>query len=315
MKRLSQTSRWIRAAAFLSCAFSAAAQPSQPRDSLEGPPFVSCKAWAIVDGKTGKFIEGFNADKGLKAASTTKIMCAYVILQLAKDNRSVLKETVTFSKTADETVGSTSSIREGESLTVGQCLYALMLPSGNDAGNALAEHFNDRLQPPGANDAPLDKTYRNAPTAPRRNFIAEMNRVARRLEMTNTVYRTPFGDGGGDDAHTTSARDLIRLATLAMKEPVFRKVVGTRRHECEVADGNGGRRTLVWENTNELLKIEGYDGVKTGTNTGAGACLVASVRRGRDHLLCVVLNSSSRSGRYVDARNLLRWGLVRRGKH
>jgi D-alanyl-D-alanine carboxypeptidase (penicillin-binding protein 5/6) len=314
MKTLLRSMRWIPAAAMLACVYSTDAQPTEPRDSLEGPPFVSCKAWALADGRTGEIIEGFNSDKGLKVASTTKIMCAYVILQLAKENRGVLREKVTFSKTADETVGSTSAIREGESLTVGKCLYALMLPSGNDAGNALAEHFNERLEPPGSNDAPLDKMYRNAPTAPRRNFIAEMNRVARRLGMTNTVYRTPFGDGGGDDAHTTSARDLIRLAALAMKGPLFRKVVGTRRYECEVTDGNGGRRTLVWENTNELLKIEGYDGVKTGTNTGAGACLVASVRRGGRHLLCVVLHSSSRSGRYVDARNLLRWGLVQRGR-
>lgn len=311
MKMIS--ARLIGAAICLGFFAEARAQPTEPRDSLAGPPFVSCKAWAIADGKTGEILWGANEDKGLKAASTTKIMCAYVILQLAREDRGVLRETVTFSKTADETTGSTSSIREGESLTVGKCLYALLLPSGNDAGNALAEHFNDRLAPPGPNDAPLDKAYRNAPTAPRRNFIAEMNRVARRLGMTNTVYRTPFGDGGGDHAHTTSARDLAQLASVAMKEREFRKVVGTRRYECEVRDGKGDRRTLVWENTNEILKIDGYDGVKTGTNTGAGACLVGSVRRGRDHLICVVLGSSSPLGRYVDARNLLRWGLVERG--
>ena len=70
----------------------------------------------------------------------------------------------------------------------------------------------------------------------------------------------------------------------------------------------GSRRNVVWTNTNHLLDIEGYDGVKTGTTRAAGTCLVASGRRGSDHLIVVVLGgSSSPDSRYPDARNLFRW--------
>ena len=71
--------------------------------------------------------------------------------------------------------------------------------------------------------------------------------------------------------------------------------------------------TVTWTNTNRLLDIEGYDGIKTGTTTAAGACLVASGRRGSDHLFVVVLGATSNDGRYVDARNLFRWAWRERG--
>ena len=95
--------------------------------------------------------------------------------------------------------------------------------------------------------------------------------------------------------------------------PDFARVVATPRHGCTLVDGEGRARNVVWTNTNRLLEIEGYDGVKTGTTTAAGACLVASGRRGDDHLIVVVLGAGSSDARYADARNLFRWGWLRRG--
>src|SRR5207245_3634539 len=89
--------------------------------------------------------------------------------------------------------------------------------------------------------------------------------------------------------------------------------VQTRRHQCEVAGADGKKRTVTWTNTNQLLGVEGYDGVKTGTTTAAGSCLVASGRRGSDQLIVVVLGSTSNDGRYVDSRNLFRWAWLERG--
>ncbi|HUE69546.1 MAG TPA: hypothetical protein VMP01_01550, partial [Pirellulaceae bacterium] len=72
--------------------------------------------------------------------------------------------------------------------------------------------------------------------------------------------------------------------------------------------GPGGyQRNVLWKNTNRLLPIDGYDGVKTGTTDAAGACLVARGIRGQDELIVVVLGSASSAARYVDARNLFRW--------
>lgn len=281
-------------------------------EDLNAPPPVTAKAWAIANGRTGELLWGLNADEPRKAASTTKMMCAFIILQLAAHAPSVLDEVVTFSQLADDTVGSTADIRVGERVSVRECLYGLLLPSGNDAGNALAEHFNDRFAPPDEGLRALG--LGSSAFATRANFIAEMNRTAHRLGMTNTVYRSSFGDGGTPDDRTITARDLTRLAWHAMQNPLFREYVSTQRYEGRIQTPDGGSRTAVWINTNQLLPLNaGYDGIKTGTTTQAGACLVASARRGDDHLLMAVLGSETASGRYVDSRNLYRWAWQQRG--
>ncbi len=292
-----------------------ATETKQPADGLTGPPFVSAKSWAIADGKTGKLLWGHNEEVPRKSASTTKMMTAWIVLEMARENPDILKETVTYSKLADDTTGSTSGIRAGESLSVGECLYGLMLPSGNDAGNALAEHFNDRFDPTESGTVPetVLEHGRTVKFATRANFIAEMNRRAGALGMSRTTYRIPYGDGGSDDDRTTTARDLLKLAWTAMQNPMFRKYVSTHAHTTNVKTSDGSLREVSWTNTNQLLPIEGFDGIKTGTNSGAGACLVSSGRRGGDHLLMVVLGSTSREGRYVDSKNLYRWAWLERG--
>ena len=70
---------------------------------------------------------------------------------------------------------------------------------------------------------------------------------------------------------------------------------------------SGYQRNLTWKNTNRLLKIDGYVGMKTGTTDQAGACLVSVAQREQQRLHLVVLGSSSSTARYVDSRNLFRW--------
>lgn len=266
-----------------------------PADSLDGTPFVTCRAWAIADGRTGKLLWGNNQSKRLDMASTTKIMTAYLVLRLAQNRPEILNQTVTFSRRADETGGSTAGVRAGESLSVKELLYGLMLPSGNDASVALAEHFGDHFK--------MDRSVRKATTFQR--FIIQMNRQAKELGMTETRFANPHGLTA-DDHHTT-ASDLLRLAHQAMQLPQFREYVSTRQHGCTLIDQVGKQRNVVWKNTNRLLATEGYLGVKTGTTSAAGACLVSAARRGNRQLLMVVLGSSSSDARYTDSRNLYRW--------
>lgn len=270
------------------------------------PPTVTAKAWAIMDGRTGRLLWGYNADEPRNAASTTKIMCAYVVLQLAEKQPGVLDEMMTFSALAGGVSGSVAGIRAGERLPVRECLYGLMLPSGNDAGHALAEHFNDRFDPP---DEQLQALGMNRPKlATRSRFIAEMNRTARRLGLTNTIYLSSLGDGGMAGDRTTTARELTRLTWRAMQNSRFREYVATRRHTAEVTTPDGGARRVEWNNSNRLLALdEGYDGVKTGVNEQAGACLVSSARRGGDHLLATVLGSETSPATYEDTRSLYDW--------
>src|SRR5262249_43579741 len=142
-------------------------------------------------------------------------------------------------------------------------------------------------------------------------FVAEMNRVAAELGLKEPRFANPHGLPAAD--HHSSARDLALLARRALEQPVFASTVATMKRGCVLKDGNGNVRNVVWTNTNHLLDTEGYDGIKTGTTTAAGACLVASGRRGDDHLIVVVLGSTSADGRYIDARNLFRYGWLKRG--
>jgi D-alanyl-D-alanine carboxypeptidase (penicillin-binding protein 5/6) len=114
-------------------------------DSIDGRPFVGCKAWAIADLATGELVGGSQVERQLDIASTTKVMTAYLVLHKASAKPVLLDEIVTFSRRADRTRGSTSAIEEGELLPVRDLLYGLMLPSGNDASVALAEHFGHRI--------------------------------------------------------------------------------------------------------------------------------------------------------------------------
>jgi D-alanyl-D-alanine carboxypeptidase (penicillin-binding protein 5/6) len=274
----------------------------RPADPLDGPPFVTARTWAIADGKTGEILWGHDEAKPVDIASTTKIATALVIVRLAAKDPAVLKETVTFSERADQTTGSTSGVRAGEHLSVRELLYGLLLPSGNDAAVALAEHFGGRMKPLG--HAPGE-------TDPLPRFIAEMNRLAVGLGLRETNFINP--NGLPALRHQSSARDLAKLARIALAEPIFAQTVSTPKHGCTLVDAKGQRRNVLWTNTNRLLDTEGYDGVKTGTTRAAGECLVASGRRGGDHLIVVILGASSTEARYADARNLFRWAWLSRG--
>ena len=279
-----------------------AVPPQQPRATADAlgeaapPTGITAKAWAVVDGKTGKVLWGFHENEPRAIASTTKIMTAWLVLQLADRNPKVLDEEIQFSERATKTPGSSSRLKNGERLSVRELLYGLLLPSGNDAAVALAEHFASRLH---------DGTPAKEDSV--KLFVAAMNRQAKDLKLA----KTEFLDPNGLARNQASARDLAVLAWHAMQNKQFREYVKTREHTCEVHSGADAKRQVTWKNTNRLLEDAGCDGVKTGTTTAAGACLVASVHQGADHLIVVVLGSTN-SERYTDTRKLLRWAWEQR---
>ncbi|QDU88493.1 D-alanyl-D-alanine carboxypeptidase DacB precursor [Pirellulimonas nuda] len=267
---------------------------TKPADRLGGPPLVASAAYAIADAANGELLWGMNDSEARDPASVTKIMTAHLVLKLAESDPEVLDEEIVFSTVADETPGSTSGVRAGETVTVRELLYGLMLPSGNDASVAFAEHFGARVDPDPKQDG-----------GPYEGFIRAMNAEAKRLGMKETGYRNTSGLTA--KGHVTSARDMARLAHAAMKSPVLREVVATRQHGATLGSLSGYQRNVVWTNTNRLLGIDGFTGVKTGTTPGAGACLVASGEREGRGLIVVVLGAPSSDSRYIDSRNLFRW--------
>jgi D-alanyl-D-alanine carboxypeptidase (penicillin-binding protein 5/6) len=268
-----------------------------PPDRPDGPPAVSAKGWAVADGRTGAILASADPPEPLAIASTTKIMTAWLVLKLASTDPKVLDEVVTFSTKAAQTGGTSAKLKAGEKIKARDLLYGLMLPSGNDAARALAEHF--------AGQFPLEGKADADPAAP---FIAAMNKEAAALKMTHTRYLDPHGLG----LNRSTPRDLAALAAAALRNDLFRTITATRRYGCTVTAADGTTRTVVWDNTNRLLGIEGYDGVKTGTTTAAGFCLVGSGIWDGRHRIVVVLGASSNENRYLDARNLFRWAWLLR---
>ena len=263
-----------------------------PSDA-NGTPIVSCKAWAVADARTGRILAGDRQDVPLDIASTTKMMTVLLIAKEIQNDPNVLEESISFSKRADQTIGSSATVRAGESIRLKDALYGLMLPSGNDASIALAEWYGLRK---GAAERKLD---------PLKLFIDAMNEQATELKMNQSTFRNTHGLTHPE--HKSSCADLITLARELMKFPLVMEIVQTRQYSCTVKGQEGYTRRLSWTNTNQLLDRQGYLGFKTGTTDAAGACLVSLSRMEDDETIVVVLGSSGSAARYSDSRNLHRW--------
>lgn len=265
------------------------------------PPAVTARAYAILDRDTGEILAESNGDVALSNASTTKLMTAYLVFELAREQPEILNELLSFSQRADATEGSTCQVRAGEQLPVSELLYGLLLPSGNDASVALAEHFGNRMPGPreSVTDAPSDEPGGYSA------FVQAMNDKAVELGLRATHFRNPHGLT--QERHHSSAIDLARLARAALQLPRFADYVSCRQRACRLSSEHGYTRTVIWKNTNRLLGQAGFYGLKTGTTQAAGACLVAAGSRDGKDRIVVVLGASDSDARYVDARNLFAW--------
>ena len=136
-----------------------------------------------------------------------------------------------------------------------------MLPSGNDAAVCLAEFFGSFY------------SSKN----PIKGFVQAMNETAQLLRLDDTVYCNPHGMSVPKNKST--AKDVVKLAFVAMKHKVFRQIVGTKTFMSYVIVESGySYRLLRWENTNKLLG-KGFTGVKTGITPNAGPCLCAFYKK------------------------------------
>jgi D-alanyl-D-alanine carboxypeptidase (penicillin-binding protein 5/6) len=110
------------------------------------PPFVTAKSWAIMDGRTGEILFGKCENDRREIASLTKIMTAFVVIQIIRKIKLNAKKTLLqVSKNAASIGGTSAKLKSGDVLSVYDLLHALMLPSGNDAATCLAEHFGQYL--------------------------------------------------------------------------------------------------------------------------------------------------------------------------
>jgi D-alanyl-D-alanine carboxypeptidase (penicillin-binding protein 5/6) len=257
------------------CAVAAAALALAAPAHAGAPP-VSARAFLIQDAATGEVLAQHASWAQVPIASITKLMTVLVTLEHAR-----LSDVVDVRSDAAAVGESTIDLRAGERITVRDLIEAALIQSANDAADALADYVGDGSSA---------------------RFVAMMNAKARELGLERTHFARP--DGLDARGHFSTARDVTKLAEVAMKLPAVRSIV--RRRSAAIA---GGRVLHTW---NDLLGLfPGLLGVKTGHTAAAGWCEVGAVRRYGVTLYVTVLGSPTRSQRNTDLAALLRWGLSR----
>jgi serine-type D-Ala-D-Ala carboxypeptidase (penicillin-binding protein 5/6) len=188
-------------------------------------------------------------------------MTFYTAYQLAQQKAiSLPDEMVTIDEEAGEMTGTSAELIAGDVISVEQLLYGLMLPSGNDAAVALAK-WAGALITPNPEEAP-----------PLGCFIARMNANAKSLEMKQSCFGNPHGLP--NFRNSSNPYDLALLIAKCLAIPLFRKVVATQQYSAWITN-EGVRKEVLWDNTNKLLRRDGFIGVKTGVTVTAGPCLAS----------------------------------------
>ncbi len=253
-------------------------------------PNIEAAAVYLADPDSGMILYQKNADEKRYPASTTKMMTALLVLENAN-----LEDTVTAEKEDFATIAPGSSnagILVGETMTVHDLLYCLMLPSANEAATILARHVA------GSIDA----------------FVDMMNARATELGCTGTHFANP--NGLHDENHYTTAHDLYLIAQAAMQNETFAEIANTAQKTLQATNLHPARKIY----TTNYLTLRKSDpsfytyckGIKTGHTSQAGYCLVAVADKNGGRLLSVVLGCEQPEGQvaksFTETKRLFEWG-------
>lgn len=272
---------------------------ASPQAAALEEPEIQCKAALLVDAHTGSIVYAKNEHQELYPASLTKIMTCLLTLEAIDRGKLSMNQAVTVSSSALEGLpsdGSTAGIKAGEIMTVEHLLYCMMLVSANEASQVLAEAVSGSVAA----------------------FVGEMNAKAEALGCANTHFVNPHGIH--DSQHYTSAWDMYLITREAMKHEQFMTICDTPTAVIP-ATNISSARTL--RTTNYLIGswyTRGYlngdaHGVKTGSTSQAGHCLVSTATRGTRSFVSVVMggdrteleNNEIRTYSFYDTNQLFNW--------
>ena len=274
--------------------FAAAEEPTLPED-----PDIQAKAALLVDANTGAIVYAKNEHQELYPASLTKIMTALLVVEAIDKGQLSLDQEVTAPSTIEslDTDGSTANIKPGEIMTVEQLLYCMLVVSANEACVILAEAVS------GSVDA----------------FVDQMNEKAQALGCENTHFVNPTGLH--DSQHYTSAWDLYLITKEALTHKDFVRVSDTGDITLPATNLHEAR---ALHSTNYLISVwrsRGYinknaHGIKTGSTSEAGHCLVSSAAKGSLSFISVVLgcdrltleDGEIRTMSFYETNRLFQWG-------
>ena len=241
--------------------------PNMPVNTTQvRAPELTAVSIMVKDIDSGVILYAKNENKLLFPASTTKLMTALVILdQFQTDDIFTVKSVIND--------GRKMNLVTGEKLTVESLLYGTLVHSGNDAAYTLAENFPEGVEA----------------------FVNQMNVKAKSIGLSDTHFTNPIGFD--NPYHYTTASDLTRLASYALKNKIIDKIASTKA--ITVSDVS---YTYFHElqNVNQLLgRVAGIAGLKTGFTENAGEILVSTVKKNGQSILIAVLKSKDRFGETV----------------
>ena len=268
--------------------------PTEPAPTWKTYPEdrqLLAKQYFVYDCKAGSFLTiSGKLDERIYPASITKLFTAYVAMQYVDPQKEI---------TAGDVLdlvawgSSVAKIKKGDTLTAGQLVEAMLLPSGNDAAYMLACEAG-RVMKGNPN---------LSPSAAVQAFMTQMNAQAKAVGMTNTHFVNP--DGIHDSQHYTTFADLAILGKLSMENETIMKHAITPNKDVQLHG-----ETITWKNTNALVNptTEYYCpyavGLKTGQTPSAGSCLLSAFRKGDTELIIGVFGCPEEEDRFDDTLQL-----------
>lgn len=249
-------------------------------DALYAPACI------LIDAPSGEVLFEHNADTRMYPASTTKIMSLIVALENGQLDASVTVPASAADVPADSSL---VPVTPGEEMRMIDLLYGLMIRSGNDAANAVAELCAGSID----------------------DFVIRMNQRAQQLGMTGTHFTNPHGYH--DENHYSTARDLAVLTRLGLTDPVFCQIATCLSYTLPATQK---RDALVLQNSYEIFNpastsyIPGAAGVKSGYTSLAGFCYVGAAQREGRTLIAVILGVPGRDRGWQDLSRLFEYGFA-----
>lgn len=269
---------------------------------------LAAQAYIIVDSKSGYILDGRETRQKRQVGSLTKIATAMVVLDWAEKRSGDLNQVATIPPEAFVGGENNVGFQPGDTATLRDLLYAALVQSDNIAAYTLAAYVGQALQGvvPSAGGGPVGV------------FVSQMNALAINLKMDRTRFVNPHGLDTTKPLPYSTAMDIARLTRYAVDKAAFRFYVSQKERQISFTR-LGKPMAYLLRNTNELLGMNGVEGVKTGRTARAGDCLVLSAQQKAEviqhsptsatviprHLIVVLLGSSNR---FPEGEQLLNLG-------
>ena len=250
-----------------------------PETDHPAPPVFATSAY-LIDADTGTTLYAYNPFMHLPMMSTTKLMTATLAIERGNlDQNVTINAAIAHDLSTLSADSSVMGIKKGETYTLRQLMYGLMLVSGNDAAIAIGDTIGGNLP----------------------NFVAMMNEKARSLNLLDTHYMNPHGLLA--TGHYSSAHDLAMMGRYAFSLPTLRAIDGTRTYDIAQTGSHAAHHMF---NGNQFLWwYPGVDGGKPGWDGGSNFVQVVSCTRNGHHLIGVVMHTNNW---WTDMRDLMNWG-------